>query len=277
MAVASGGPRRCARSWSAELGPAPRSRRRLTHASRLLSPEVAWWRIVAALARPVTPEVAGSSPVAPVFICRDFVASRIPDRTLIPRQSRARLRSERLKVPIECCCSFARRVRVEMAVALLDERRVRPAVRVRVSKRLGKLERVSPRCDHQRSERVPKIVELDAREVRAPARLRFGCGALDRLGEHCADATVAREHIFPFWLREAVGGAGAATHYRAAPRSAPPPVGDQLEYERSWEPTKPRLSFALSAHVATWRPPAGRRKLRRHSRAAVTALRLRPR
>lgn len=56
----------------------------------------------------------------------------------------------------------------------------------------------------------------------------------ERTCAFCAEASVTREHIFPFWLREAVGGAGAATHYRAAPRSAPPPVGDQLAYERSW-------------------------------------------
>jgi hypothetical protein len=50
----------------------------------------------------------------------------------------------------------------------------------------------------------------------------------------CGHQSVTREHIFPFWLREAVGGAGAATHYRAAPNSAPPPVREDLGYERSW-------------------------------------------
>lgn len=44
---------------------------------------------------------------------------------------------------------------------------------------------------------------------------------------------VTREHLFPFWLRDAVGGAGAATHYRAAPAAAPPPIGAQLEYDHS--------------------------------------------
>ena len=58
------------------------------------------------------------------------------------------------------------------SVALPDEQRVRPSVRVRVPKRLGKLEKVSCR-DLQRSERVPKIVEFDAREVSAPGSARF--------------------------------------------------------------------------------------------------------
>jgi hypothetical protein len=51
----------------------------------------------------------------------------------------------------------------------------------------------------------------------------------------CGVGSVTREHIFPFWLREAVGGGGTATHFRAAAGVAPPPIGEHLEYERSWE------------------------------------------
>jgi hypothetical protein len=51
----------------------------------------------------------------------------------------------------------------------------------------------------------------------------------------CGVDSVTREHIFPFWLRAAVGGAGSATHYRAAAAATPPPTGDQLPYEHSWE------------------------------------------
>jgi hypothetical protein len=50
----------------------------------------------------------------------------------------------------------------------------------------------------------------------------------------CGGEPVTREHIFPFWLRQAVGGGAGATHYRAAPNLAPPPVGEDLDYERSW-------------------------------------------
>jgi hypothetical protein len=152
--------------------------------------------------RPVTLEVAGSSPVAPVSICRDFARATCALRLRIPRISRARLRSARFKVPIERFCSLARRTRVEMAVALPDERRVRPSVRVRVSKRLGKLERVSPCRDHQRSERVAKIVELDARQVSAPARLRFHCSALDRLREDVGAEVVRVPHAVRLRRRE---------------------------------------------------------------------------
>src|SRR4051812_45781168 len=50
----------------------------------------------------------------------------------------------------------------------------------------------------------------------------------------CGVGSVTREHIFPFWLRQAVGGGGAATHYRSTPADAPPPIGRQLEYEPPW-------------------------------------------
>src|SRR5204863_331814 len=49
----------------------------------------------------------------------------------------------------------------------------------------------------------------------------------------CAQGGVTREHIFPFWLREAVGGGGAATNYRGG-AITPPPIGDQLDYEETW-------------------------------------------
>jgi hypothetical protein len=50
----------------------------------------------------------------------------------------------------------------------------------------------------------------------------------------CGVGSVTREHIFPFWLRQAVGGGGAATHYRSLPADAPPPIGRQLDYEPPW-------------------------------------------
>jgi hypothetical protein len=56
----------------------------------------------------------------------------------------------------------------------------------------------------------------------------------DRTCVFCGDESVTREHVFPFWLREAVGGVGSATHYRAAPASAPPSLSEEIEYDQSW-------------------------------------------
>jgi hypothetical protein len=46
--------------------------------------------------------------------------------------------------------------RIEVPVALPDERWVWPPCLVRVTKRFRNLERIGPRCDHERGERVAK-------------------------------------------------------------------------------------------------------------------------
>jgi hypothetical protein len=114
--------------------------------------------------------VRGSKPRRSRLHCRDFARASDPLRLPIPRWSRVRLRSERFKVSID---SLARRARVEVAIALPDERWVRPSVCVRVSQRLGKLQQVSPRRDHQRREGVPKIVELSLTAFRYEKKTPF--------------------------------------------------------------------------------------------------------
>ena len=51
-----------------------------------------------------------------------------------------------------------------MSVALPDQGRIGPPSGVRVTERLRDLERICARGDHQRGERVPKVVELKPSE-----------------------------------------------------------------------------------------------------------------
>lgn len=56
----------------------------------------------------------------------------------------------------------------------------------------------------------------------------------ERVCAFCGDRFVTREHVFPFWLRAAVGGVGAATHYRATPTTPAPPIAEELDYDQAW-------------------------------------------
>lgn len=47
----------------------------------------------------------------------------------------------------------------------------------------------------------------------------------------CGGTPLTNEHIFPFWIREAVGGGGPATHLRLEGREHGPPVGEPLAYD----------------------------------------------
>lgn len=51
----------------------------------------------------------------------------------------------------------------------------------------------------------------------------------------CGGTPTTKEHIFPFWLREAVGGGGSATHLRLDAREYGPAVGDPLQYDHKRE------------------------------------------
>lgn len=55
-----------------------------------------------------------------------------------------------------------------------------------------------------------------------------------RVCAFCGNAPTTKEHIFPFWLREAVGGGGSATHLRADGRDPGLAVGEVLTYDHSW-------------------------------------------
>src|SRR6266536_2852762 len=50
----------------------------------------------------------------------------------------------------------------------------------------------------------------------------------------CGRRPLTREHIFPFWLRDAVGGVGVATNYMTDGGEAWPSVGEPLTYQRQW-------------------------------------------
>jgi hypothetical protein len=50
----------------------------------------------------------------------------------------------------------------------------------------------------------------------------------------CGETPATKEHIFPFWLREAVGGRGAVTHLRLEGRERGPAVGDPLTHDHKW-------------------------------------------
>jgi hypothetical protein len=47
----------------------------------------------------------------------------------------------------------------------------------------------------------------------------------------CGGTPATKEHIFPFWLREAVGGGGPAAHLRLEGRDRGPAPGDPLQYD----------------------------------------------
>jgi hypothetical protein len=47
----------------------------------------------------------------------------------------------------------------------------------------------------------------------------------------CGRTPATKEHIFPFWLREAVGGVGPAIHLRLEGRDHGPAPGDPLQYD----------------------------------------------
>jgi hypothetical protein len=51
----------------------------------------------------------------------------------------------------------------------------------------------------------------------------------------CGGTPATKEHIFPFWLREAVGGGGNATHLRLDGREHGPEIGDPLAYDHKRE------------------------------------------
>lgn len=59
----------------------------------------------------------------------------------------------------------------------------------------------------------------------------------------CGGNRVTREHVFPFWLREAVGGGGHATHYRLAPDDSV--AGEATDYEAPW--TAPEAEVVVRA------------------------------
>jgi hypothetical protein len=50
----------------------------------------------------------------------------------------------------------------------------------------------------------------------------------------CGRRPLTREHIFPLWLRDAVGGVGVATNYMTDGGEAWPAVGEPLAYQRQW-------------------------------------------
>jgi hypothetical protein len=57
---------------------------------------------------------------------------------------------------VKCSDRLARRARIEVPVALPDERRVWPPSLVGVTERFRDLERIGARCDHEGGERVAK-------------------------------------------------------------------------------------------------------------------------
>ncbi|MDX6451419.1 MAG: hypothetical protein QOH16_1468 [Gaiellaceae bacterium] len=53
-----------------------------------------------------------------------------------------------------------------------------------------------------------------------------------RLCVFCGGEPTTNEHIFPFWLPEAVGG--DTTHLRLEGRERGPGVGEQFAYDHKW-------------------------------------------
>jgi hypothetical protein len=71
----------------------------------------------------------------------------------------------------------------------------------------------------------------------------------DRACVFCGGRPTTKEHVFPFWLRQAVGGGGDATHLRLEGRERGPGVGDQLAYDRMW--AAPEADVAVRAVCAS--------------------------
>jgi len=97
-------------------------------------------------------------------------------------------------VPIQRSSSLSRRTRIEVPVAFPHERRVRSSGPVRMPECFRELERVRARRDHQRSEGVPQIMELEPLEVGASRRLVLSRHALQRLREHIGPEIVRVPH-----------------------------------------------------------------------------------
>jgi hypothetical protein len=64
--------------------------------------------------------------------------------------------------------------------------------------------------------------------------LSRGRGGAQRACVFCGATPTTKEHIFPFWLREAVGGGGPTTHLRIDGRGRGPALGEALTYDHSW-------------------------------------------
>jgi hypothetical protein len=95
---------------------------------------------------------------------------------------------------------LARRARIEVPVALPDERWVWPPCLVRVTKRFRDLERIGARCDHERGERVAKVI---AHREGVP------------INRWLDEATLAS--VADYDARLAAKEGGPAVHVRAAP------------------------------------------------------------
>ena len=71
-----------------------------------------------------------------------------------------------------------------MTVALPNKRGIGSSGLVAVAQRLGQLEWIRARSDHQRRKGVTQIVESETHEIGAAARFRTSRGSLDRLSDH---------------------------------------------------------------------------------------------